>query len=123
MKIDYKTWQINFVAKYRTIPGEIVLDSSNYRNFIIHSFSYYITGSLTGNRIIFGSQKEVPFLNYLKLIGNRLFGFRRTNRQNDAGIPLWQYCEVNLTTLTEKKVDVPMILADKRIDLSYIVSF
>jgi hypothetical protein len=118
MKIDYKTWQISVVANYGHIPGSIVLDSSNHRKFIIYDSRHFITGTIKGNNIAFGPQKEMLRLFYPKLIGNQLFGFRYTGRQSKAGIPFWQYCKVDLDTLTEEAIYVPMILDDKPLDPS-----
>jgi hypothetical protein len=103
--------------------GAILLDSLNQCKFIIYNWTRFISGNLTGDNITFGPQKELHRFKYPKLVGNKLVGFRETDRQNDAGIPLWQYCTVDLDTLTEQAVDVPMILGDDHLNSNNFVSF
>jgi hypothetical protein len=110
LKVDYKLWQISVLAKYDSIYGTIFLDSLDNRKFIVNSFNGCIVGSFTGDKITFGQPKELLHFGFKKLSGSQLFGFRKTDRENDAGIPFWQYFKVDLKTLTEQAVDVPMIL-------------
>jgi hypothetical protein len=112
-KIDYKLWEARVVAKYRNISGRITLDASDQRKFIVSNSGGLFAGTLTGDCIVFGPRKQLALPYFSKLVGNQLFGFRETNRQNNAGISIWRYCNICLDTLREKAVDVPVISSYK----------
>lgn len=78
--------------------------------------------NLTNDKITFGRSKQL-LLDFCKLIGDQLFGFRKMYPEGNAQLPLWQYLEFDLVTLTEKTVDLSMILENKRINPSVSLKF
>jgi hypothetical protein len=125
LKIDYKSWKANVVELYRNILGEIVLNELDSRKFIVYNSKSFVTGSLTDGKITLSQKQRFDFLNFRleRLIGNQLLGFCTTSRQNNAEIPLWEFFEINLDTLTRQTVDVPMILNDNHLVKHICVSF
>jgi hypothetical protein len=89
----------------------------------VYSSDGSFAGTLTGDCILFGPRKQLSLPIFSKLVNNQLFGFRETDRQNNAGITIWKYCNICLDTLREQEVDVPMISSYKPYLLNINVSF
>jgi hypothetical protein len=68
------------------------------------------------DEIVLNSHRECDFnnLKLKKLVGNNLIGLCRLNRKNEDGVWLWQFCTINLETLTEEIIEVPHILNNGR---------
>jgi hypothetical protein len=112
-KINYKSWKISVVANYRNMNEAILLDSLNHRKLIIYNWIGFISDILTGDRITFGPQKELSYLSsivsaFLRLIVKMMLEFG---------------CKVDLDTLREQAIDLPMILDDKSLISNIDVSF
>jgi hypothetical protein len=101
------------VANYTDIRGWIYLDASDQRKFIIYNWIGFINGTLTGNRITFGPQKELSYLSSIVPASVRLI----------VKIMLEFGCKVDLDTLREQAINVHMILDDKSLISNIDVSF
>jgi hypothetical protein len=124
-KIDYKLWEMNVVKRYPSLGPKTRVDALDSRKFIIKSYREFVTCSLKNDSITFVTRNQnldILNLRYSKLIGNQLLGFRETYRDNNAGIRVWNYCNIDLDTLTEQAVEVPMILGENRFLCQFDVS-
>lgn len=85
----------------------------------------FVNVNFTHDDIVFSSRKDFDFdgLIYSKLVGNKMSAFRITDRKNDSGAEIWNYCEIDLNELVEKKVDVPFALYGNRPMPKYFVNF
>jgi hypothetical protein len=116
LNIDYHSWEINTV--FQSYIGfqrdNAVIDELNDRNFILYYKTSFITGSIIDDKIVTNQRKNYDFnkLQWTKLVGNNLIGFRRLNRQNENNIRFWKFCSIDLEELTEKSVEVPFLLRD-----------
>jgi hypothetical protein len=85
----------------------------------------FITGNLIGDEVIVSPRREFNFqyLRWSKLVGNRLYGFRILETQNNTGLSFLQFCNIELVTLTEKTIEVPFPPSDNQATPIVCVSF
>jgi hypothetical protein len=126
LKIDYDTWKATVVSKadHNLVRSWTIMDQLNKRDFVMYDPTAFVTGSLTGDEIVLSQKREfdINTLEWQNLVGNQLIGFRNLDLQNDAGIPLWQFCKIDLVTLTEETVDIPFALNNEFSMLEHFVS-
>lgn len=116
LKIDYKSWKVNIISKTDVSLSRFFIDQLNDNNFSTYDRFGFITGSLIGDEIVLNPRREFNLDNFIlgKLVGNNLIGFRDLNRKNEAGVDLFEFCKIDLSSLTEEKCEVPLCLANNR---------
>jgi hypothetical protein len=111
-KVDYESWTVSLISTSNVASAyPIVIDQLNERNFVLYGIAQFCTGSLVADRLVLNSsvQYNVGFFIWAKLVGNRFSGFRmRLNLH--AGVLYWEYCEIDLATLTEQTFEVRFIV-------------
>jgi hypothetical protein len=117
-KIDYVSWKASPVSHADIAFDEysIFIDELNDHRFLLYDEFSFIIGSVVDDKIVFSKPREFNWQPLLstKFSGNKLINLRCLSRQNDEDVPLWQFCEFDLERLTEKTVDIPLILSDDR---------
>lgn len=104
-KIDYESWTISLIREIDYLGvDEIDIDLLNERNFVIFEEEEFVTGSLVRDSIVLNPRVHFNFgcLCWTKLVGSHLCGFRL-----DIDDDEWQYCEIDLTALTEQTFEMP----------------
>jgi hypothetical protein len=83
----------------------------------------FVTGSLIDDEIVFSPRLNFYFGSFkcTNLAGNQLCGLRYMG-DNATGVWMWQYCKIDLATLTEETIDVPFDPSNN-VFLGYLVSF
>jgi hypothetical protein len=115
IKIDYESWKISNLDSYLSTEAEIVSDQLDSQKFILINKHVFYTASFENDELIFKEYAEFPFLEYVKLVGNELFGFSIS--LNNNGRRLWKYCEVDLITLIKKVEKVHLSLEEYALDI------
>jgi hypothetical protein len=110
LKVDYESWTVRLISTSNVLARYIVTDQLNERDFVIYGITQFCTGSLAGDRLVVNPQIEydVNFLSWAKLVGNRLSGFQFFPINLRDGVLYWQYCEIDLATLTEQTFELPL---------------
>jgi hypothetical protein len=127
LKIDYDSFQVRLISRH--LLGfkafNIVVYQLNTTNFLVYNRNEFITGSLIDDKIVCSPKREFEFvdLKYSKLDGNTLSGIRVFRHRNDAGVRLYEYRNIDLTTLVEKIVEAPFTLNNYRLLSNPNVSF
>jgi hypothetical protein len=120
LKVNYETWEVSVSSKHIPNLGwisEVIVDRLNPRNLFISGFRGFVTGNVIKDEIVLNPHQEFA-INYLRcanLAGNQLCGLNYMGR-NQVGDWMWEYCKIDLATLTEETIDVPITFDD---DLSF----
>jgi hypothetical protein len=111
LKVNYTTWEVSVVS--RPNPGitwveNVIVDKLDPCKVLIQGFARFVIGSLIGNEIIFSPRQEFDFGRFYcgKLAGNDLCGLRSMGRNENTW--MWTYRKIDLVTLTEETIDVPI---------------
>jgi hypothetical protein len=104
LKIDYDAWNATAVLVDDRIVYDLVVDELNERRFFIRRSWGFSIGTLIGNEFVIGPEQEFDLfgLYWKKLSGYWLIGFRNVEYRVDS----WQFCQIDLNTLAEERVDV-----------------
>jgi hypothetical protein len=112
LTIDYDSSELSVVSNTLFISyiQSLIVDQTDSRTFIAYNPGEFTIGNLVGNELVLSPRRIFNFHNFkwAKLVNNQLIGFRASDNRNNAGDWLWQFTEINLTTLTEKTTDVPL---------------
>jgi hypothetical protein len=127
LKVNYETWEVSVVSKHILNLGwigEVIVDRLNRRNLFIFGFRGFVTGKLTENNIVLNPHREfaINYLRCINLAGNQLCGLHYMGR-NRAGDWMWQYCKIDLATLAEETIDVPITFDENLSFYPFKVSF
>jgi hypothetical protein len=95
------------------------------RHFLVYDWYGFINGNIINDGVVIYKSKPLGkhYSTYPRLNGNLLSCFRNTRHQNNEGIEIWKFCQINLETVIEENVDVPFVLDDKHSLKSEFVSF
>jgi hypothetical protein len=113
-KIDYElekmitVLDLDFISITET---ELIIDQSNENRFLIYDFMWFAICNLINDKIVFDLRRQFndSGLECRKLIGNEMHGFG-SMIQNDNGDRFIQYCKIDLNTLADEIVEVPLDL-------------
>jgi hypothetical protein len=132
LKVDWITWQVNVVSRHyldfgpytdltidQSDPCKALLKDSN--RFATHGFD---TVNLMNDQLAFSPRREyyIGSMHCTKLIGNQLCGLRFMGR-NDDGTAMCQYHKIDLASLTEETIDVPITFKEGFRLQNWLVSF
>jgi hypothetical protein len=112
LKIDYDAWNATAVSIDCRKGRTLVVDELNERRVLIDRWDNFSIGTLIGDEFVIDAEQEFNFrdLQWPKLSGDKLIGFRNVDEKEES----WQFCQVDLNTLSEERVDVPSVLSNYR---------
>jgi hypothetical protein len=110
LKMDYESWNATPVSIYRRRVYLLLVDELNKRRVFIQHDDGISIGTLIGNEFVIGPKQKFDLhdLRWPKLSGDKLIGFRNFDYEEES----WQFCQIDLNTLAEERVDVRFDLGD-----------
>jgi hypothetical protein len=107
LKMDYESWNATAVSIDRCNFYRWIVDESNERRFLIARLTNISIGTLIANEFVVGPHQRIDLddLEWRKLSGDRLIGFRNAYYGEES----WQFCQIDLNTLAEERVNVPSV--------------
>jgi hypothetical protein len=112
LKLNYESWETTAAWIGSPCVHTLVVDELNERRFFIKHENGFSIGTLINDEFVIGAEQEFDLddLQWPKLSGDKLIGFCNV----DEEASLWKFCQVDLNTLTEERIDVPSALNDYR---------
>lgn len=110
-KIDHESGKVNAIQDVNIVihfaEPCIITDQLNKQRILCFNWNQFVFGDLINDEIVLSSPKQYAFreIYHAKLSGNQFCGFRNPYRRTDKN-HLYQFCNIDLVTLTEQISEV-----------------